>query len=577
MKKKNSFRRIFTFMNKHIYAYFFGLITVGLLLAFFQIQLAKLFQYMFDSFELQEFDIARGIINYLIYIIIILTALPFFSYLVRRVNVISSGNLRKAISNKLTKLPASYFKKHHSGDIISRSSNDVSETERSYSSYLYLFIINLIMGVISIAFTFYLEWRLAIISLSAGLLILFINMFYAKILRRTSTKVQEKLGRLNERFSNILAGIQVIRVFNIYNIIMKKYLISNDDVYKYSKERVKKQAVMVALNNMVGFISFLGIAAVGAYLSIKGEITFGIIIAVVQLQNGVTNLVYGLGSFITQMQTSLAAADRVFELLDEEEEPAIYNLENVQYNNSKDILGFKKVLFSYEDEIVLNKISFSIPKNKVYALVGPSGGGKSTIFKMILNFYPPKEGDIFINGNSISNQTINEVRNLIAYVPQDAYLFTGTILENIAYGKTNATIDEIIEAAKLANADKFISQLEHGYNTEVGEGGAQLSGGQRQRIAIARAILKDAPILLLDEATSALDSESEQLVQRALDMLMIKKTTLIIAHRLSTVQYADQILVVKDGIIVEQGTHDSLLENKDGVYTKLYNQQFATN
>lgn len=577
MKKKSSFLRILGFMKQHMLTYWISLVIIGILYLFLQVSLAYLFKDMFNLLTKNQFNHLFDEIKYYIgYIILIILVLPIFTYLANRVNVMITANIQKAVADKLTKLPAAYFKKNHSGDIISRCTNDITETERAYKVHLINFVTNLIMGIGSVIFIFILEWRLAFVALGGGLLVLFINVIYSKILKSVSTEVQEKLAKLNERFSNLIAGFHVIKVFNLSQLMMKKYLTSNEAVYDASKKRVEKQSVMNTLNTLVSFVSFLGIVLMGSYLFISNEINeFGVIVAVVQLQSGITNLVYGLGSFMTQMQSSLAAADRVFELIDEEEEPKSYHLTDNRDIASLDAIDFDCVSFGYDDEKVLNGLSFKLPRNKVYALVGPSGGGKSTVFKLILNFYSPQGGNIHFDGKSISNQEIKAIRNQIAYVPQDAYLFTGTIEDNIRYGRMGATHEEIIEAAKQANAHDFIMELDRGYETQVGESGAQLSGGQRQRIAIARAILKDAPILLLDEATSALDSESEQLVQEALEKLMVNKTTLIIAHRLSTVEHADQILVISDGQVVEQGTHTTLLENQ-GLYSTLYQKQFAT-
>ncbi len=575
MKKRNSFIRTFGFMENIFPAYIISLIVVSGVLLYVQLSIAKLGKELFDFIILEDFELMIDTVKYYGIIIFSLFFFIFIAiYILNRIIAITTGKVRKTLFRKLEKLPVSYYKNNHSGDIVSRMTNDVSETEKIYDTYFADLFIQVVVGVgMTIAIYFY-DWRFAIFAVAGSCLTLYINVHYAKILRILSKGVQEKLARLNETFTNLLNGVFIIKSFNIQHVIIDKIRHNNKAVYDNSIERIKTQSVVDGLNVLVGFLSFVGLTCMGSYLVIKGygNVTIGVIVAVVQLSNGTRALARMLGMFITNIQTSLAAVDRVFEVIDEEDEPARYNLDS---NNliSNNVIQMDKLSFKYDDQFVLEQLSLEVPKGKVYALVGPSGGGKSTVFKLLLNFYKPNSGDLIINGKSISEQDISDIREQMAYVPQDAYLFTGSITDNIRHGKMDASRDEIIEAAKSANAHKFIMELENGYDTKVGERGAQLSGGQRQRIAIARAILKNAPILLLDEATSALDTESEHLVQEALKKLMVGKTTLVVAHRLSTIQNANQILVLKDGCIVEQGTHDELLVI-DGEYKNLYNKQF---
>jgi ATP-binding cassette subfamily B protein len=284
---------------------------------------------------------------------------------------------------------------------------------------------------------------------------------------------------------------------------------------------------------------------------------------------------FNFGRFVAELQSALAGSSRVFDLLNQPlEKQAIVLNGNTNMENSS-MIALNNVNFSYEDKNhLLYNFNMVVPKGKVVALVGSSGAGKSTIIKLLMGFYPINSGDIIMDDKSINQYTLKELRGLIAYVPQDAYLFNGTIEENIRYGRVNASKEEIIEAAKKANAHKFIMNLPKGYDTNVVESGANLSGGQKQCISIARAFVKNAPILLLDEATSALDSESEQLVQKGLDALFQGRTALIIAHRLSTIKNANTIYVIENGKVSEVGTHDELMD-KSRMYKRLYNIQFA--
>ena len=322
----------------------------------------------------------------------------------------------------------------------------------------------------------------------------------------------------------------------------------------------------------------------------------GVAVGAIQILGQVGGMFRLLGAFITDLQSALAAADRIFEVLDQEAEPETYPVPSQESSGDKDVspayIDFHNVSFAYEGgNQVLRDLSFQVAEGERVALVGPSGGGKSTILKLILGFYEPDTGIIHVAGRPLAGQPLEELRDKMAFVPQEPYLFAGTITENLRYGRqgglcfqdrrsqsdpTESDGEELAAAAAAANALEFIEEQEDGFDTTVGERGAHLSGGQRQRIAIARAVVRDAPVLLLDEATSALDSESEQLVQEALDRLMIGRTSLVIAHRLSTIHEADRILVIDDGRVVEEGRHEDLLQIEDGLYRRLHEEQFKS-
>lgn len=355
-----------------------------------------------------------------------------------------------------------------------------------------------------------------------------------------------------------------------------KFANINRQVYHDSLKKVKTTAILDSLNVLGKMLDTIGVVGVGSYFVFKGKVSIGTIIAIWQLKNPILNFFNRLSNLIAEIQIALAGAERIFEVMDESEEPKKYqHLEVKIIPNLDKAIIFENVDFGYlPNQWVLKNLSFEVKKGKKVALVGASGEGKSTIFKLLMGFYPPDKGTIIVDGLSLASTELSEIRKKIAYVPQNAYLFNGTIMENIRYGKVDATEEEIIRAAKIANAHDFITSFENGYHTLVGERGAQLSGGQRQRIAIARAVLKDAPILLLDEATSALDAESEYLVQEALDRLAEGRTTLIIAHRLSTIKNVDEILVIDGGYVKERGTHEELMAIEQGIYRTLYKQQY---
>jgi len=572
MKHNRTFMRVVDSMRGNILRYLIGIMGMAFFIFMFQTVIAYLFLGMFDALGSGDYQaVISTIIPYVIGIVLIICVIPFFAYILNKSIVYTTGNIRKKAFNTLTTLPVGYFKKTHSATTSSIMTNDISELENAYSTHLVNFLINFISGIGTTIVIFFIEWRLGLVTVTLGLITLFINTIYAKRLRKVSTKVQENLAVTNTKISNIISGLNVIRIFNIQQHIMNKFIKSNKEVLDVSNQRVKKQSIIESLNMFVGMMSFATVTFVGGYLVLEGLITIGVIVAVTQLQNGIQGLVQSLGRFITNMQASLAAGDRVYSLFDEDKEPDYYHLDSPKPEPGLS-LSIKGANFKYDEDLVINNLNLQLSMHQTVALVGPSGGGKSTIFKLILQFYPLLQGSIAIADANKEKATLKSLREKIAYVPQNAHLFNTTIKENIRYGSLNAGADAIIMAAKAANAHDFILNLENGYDTLVGEHGAKLSGGQRQRIAIARAIIKDAPILLLDEATSSLDNESEKLVQNALEKLMEKKTSLIIAHRLSTIEHADIIHVISDGAVQELGDHLTLLE-QNGIYKILYETQ----
>jgi ATP-binding cassette subfamily B protein len=501
--------------------------------------------------------------------------IPFISYAFDSSVKKTTGEIRKTLFAHIQKLPVKYIENNHSGDLISRLTNDIQTAENAYSVQILMVLMPTVSGIGSVIVIFYLDWRMALLGIVVGTLMLLSNTLFIKPLKKVSDKIQDLLSSLNQKLTDTLGGIQVIKTFNLLDVMEEKFKDNNKDIRKWSMNRVIKNSFLNSINSFLGSMSFLGISAIGMVMIINNMLTFGKLMAIIQMLNGLMWMFNSLGGFLTQLQGSLAGIDRIFEILDIEEEVSVVsnNLVNVDMDDHHRIIEFENIEFAYEETNVLNSVNIEVGKNEVTAIVGSSGGGKSTLFKLLLKFYNLKEGCIKVFGKDINTFSLEELRSLIAYVPQDNYLFSGTIADNIAYGKDNATFEQVMEAAKAANAHDFIMALPSGYETEVGERGAHLSGGQRQRIAIARAILKNAPILLLDEATSSLDSESENAVQKALDILMKGRSTMVVAHRLSTIQHADKILVLDNGSIPEVGNHETLL-NMNGIYSRLYNLQF---
>ncbi len=487
---------------------------------------------------------------------------------------------------QIVDLPINNFDKQHSGDLVSRCTNDLNTLGKIYYQLLPALLFGLVLGLVGIISVFALNWQMGLFALVLGLLTTWASTALANPLRQKSTAIQESLGTLTQRLTDILQSLPVTKMFHLEETTHELYAQVNQQSVAATIDHASTQAIYDAINAFLSWMRSIGTLALGLYLLGNGHVGLGAIIAAVHLQGNASFMFSNLGDFVTGIQRSLAGSARVFELLSWPKETMQPKLlpANQAVTPSGSMIELRNLRFNYaspeesvqgdETEYLLDEINISVAKGQVAALVGPSGGGKSTIVKILMGLYPVDDGMLSVSGKPLSAYPLEDLRDLMAYVPQDAYLFDGTIEENIRYGRPDASTEEVIVAAKSANAHDFINEQAEGYQTLVGERGAKLSGGQRQRIAIARALLKDAPILLLDEATSALDSESEAFVQKALETLMQGRTTIAIAHRLSTIQHADAIYVMQAGKVVEQGTHDALLAG-GGVYNELYALQGA--
>jgi len=523
------------------------------------------------------------IFKYFILVAILLTIFGYiYQYSIRKTTII----IRKNILKKILSLSLTNFEKKHSGDFISRLNNDVAVAEGAYSWQVMVLAMGFISLFGSSVVIFSINKILFLYSLFAGLLKLVFNSIFIRPLRVVSNRIQQKIADITSLFSDIVAGAFVIRSFNIGKVIYEKFVHANLMLLKLSLKRVHYNSILASFNYSFGYLVFLGQIVVGGFLIIDDKLTFGNLIACIQVSHLLIWFFGAIGQFLTSLQGSLAGAERIFEILDlndieyspkelfAESEKSSKKCWN-EYITSDACVEFRNVSFSYNNsKDVLKDVSFKIEKGSKIAFVGESGGGKSTIFKLLLNLYEPNSGQILIFGKDIKEYTKSELRDLISYVSQDIYLFNETVFENIRVGRLDATKKEVIQAAQMAHAHEFIMNLHDKYDTIIGERGVMLSGGQRQRIAIARAILKNSPIILLDEATSFLDSESERLLIDVLQNLMKDKTILMTAHRLSTAEFADFVYVIENGAVVESGTHNELIE-KDGRYAYLFRKWSA--
>ncbi|HCG72745.1 MAG TPA: hypothetical protein DE038_05515 [Nitrospina sp.] len=471
-------------------------------------------------------------------------------------------------------LPFGFFEENETGKLISRINNDVAIMQSTVTRLLKEFLQNSVTLIGLMIWVFYLKWDWALMALIVFPVMIFPVSNIGRKLKKFSHKGQEILGNINATVLESFSGVKIVRAFGLEPRELKKFQNYNDDYLKVMKKNVKYVEMTSPFLEVLGVASSAFILWYGGSQVLSGEISQGTFLAFIVALFMMYTPIRILFKIMASVQTSLAGAERVFEILDLPEEKVREGQKELIDFKGK--IEFQDVCFSYPSraKMVLDKINLTVNKSEVIAIVGMSGAGKTTLVDLLFRFFDVTSGKILIDGEDIQSFKLSSLRNHLALVTQETFLFNDTILNNIAFGKKcESTREEILDAAKAAHVDYFVEHIEEGYETLIGERGVKLSGGQKQRIAIARAILRNAPILILDEATSALDSESEKLVQEALHNLMEHRTSFVIAHRLSTIKHANRILVMDDGKIVESGTHQSLLASS-GLYQKYYNMQF---
>lgn len=487
------------------------------------------------------------------------------------------ADLRKEVYNRMIQLPMEFFAKRRVGELSSRLSADLSQIQDAMTLMLAEILRGILTLLIGIGLIFYISHKLTLVMLSVIPVIIVVAVIFGKKIRGLSKEAQDNLANSNTIVQETLQGIANVKAFSNEWFERNRYADSLGKVVQLAIRNGKYRGSFISFLLFALFGTIVFVVWYGVGLMQRGELSFGDLTAFVIYTTFVGGSMAGFADLYSQLQKTIGSTQRVREVLKEAIESI--DMDKRDINESERLMGsvrFENVSFSYPSrpEInVLQQVTIASKSGQQIALVGPSGAGKSTMVSMLLRFYHPNQGMIYFDDKPIDVVSLSALRKQIAFVPQDVLLFGGTIRENIAYGKPDATLAEIAEAARQANAHEFIERFPEGYDTIVGERGVKLSGGQRQRIAIARAILKNPVILILDEATSSLDSASEQLVQDALDNLMKNRTSFVIAHRLSTVRNADNIYVLDKGQIVESGTHDELI-TKDGLYKSLCKLQF---
>ena len=484
-----------------------------------------------------------------------------------------SYNLRKSISEKINKLPLNYYDKKTNGEVLSRVTNDIDAISQNLNQILSQMItsattlIGVLIMMLSISVT------MTLVSLIVIPLSLVMIMLVVKKSQKHFRAQQEYLGHTNGHIEEMYSGHNIMKAFNGEEKAIEEFDKLSDTLYNSAWKSQFLSGMMMPIMTFIGNLGYVIVAIMGGFLATRNKIQVGDILAFIQYVRSFMQPIAQTAQIANVMQQTAAAAERVFEFLEEEE--VVEDVKNpISTEGIEGAVEFDHVRFGYnEDKIIINDFSINIKPGQKVAIVGPTGAGKTTIVKLLMRFYELNGGKILIDGHDYRDFTRNDLRKIFGMVLQDTWLFNGNIMENIRYGRLDASDEEVIEAAKLAHAHHFIKTLADGYNMEINEEADNISQGQKQLLTIARAILSDPKILILDEATSSVDTRTEVLIQQAMENLMEGRTSFIIAHRLSTIKNADVILVMKDGDIVEQGTHEELLKSK-GFYSELYNSQF---
>ena len=480
--------------------------------------------------------------------------------------------LRKKVSIKINKLPMNYFDKKTHGEVLSIITNDIDTMSMSLNQSA----TQLITSITTIIGILVMMLSINVVMTIVALLILpiasLITMFIVKHSQRYFTDQQEYLGHVNGQIEEMYSGQNVIKVFNAEDKIIKNFENDNEKLCSSGWKSQFFSGMMHPIMNFIGNLGYVVVAILGGYYAIKGRITVGNIQSFISYTKNFTNPIAQLAQVSNMIQAMIAASERVFEFLEETEE--VETKHPLTVGDIEGNVTFDHVKFGYnENQIIINDFSVKVKKGQKIAIVGPTGAGKTTMVKLLMRFYNVTDGKILIDGNNINDYKRSDLRHIFGMVLQDTWLFSGTIMDNLRYGKLDATDDEVIEAAKKAHVHHFIQTLPESYNMELNEETNNISQGQKQLLTIARAILANPKVLILDEATSSVDTRTEILIQKAMDELMKGRTSFIIAHRLSTIRDADLILVMNNGDIVEQGNHEELLA-KGGFYANLYNSQF---
>lgn len=580
-KKKISFeslkevRKLFGFLKPYQKTY-----TIGMVMLLFSTGVALLFPILMGEITRVLQGESRFTLNEIVLVFaIILVFQGVFSYfrvvLFSIVSEKATADIRKVVYKKIISAPFLFFEENRVGDLISRLTSDISSVQTALVTTVADFFRQIATLTLGLAYLFYVSWKLTLFMLITLPIMVVAAMVFGRFVRKFSKTVQTKLADSNVVVDESLQSISTVKAYTNERHEYERYSVTMNEVVKLSIKLAKYRGMFISFF-IVGL--FGGICLViwfGGNLILDGEIQLGDLISFLFASIFIAGSMGGLGELYTSIQRTIGASERILEILDEDEEINL-NVERLPFEKYKGDIVFEDLSFSYpsrKDIEVLKGINIEIEAGEKIALVGHSGAGKSTLIQLLLKYYTFEQGQILVDGLSLNDLDVTQLRENIAIVPQEVILFGGSIYENIIYGRPGATREEVEEAARMANALEFIEKFPERFDTLVGERGVKLSGGQKQRLAIARAILKDPAILILDEATSSLDSQSEVLIQEAMQTLMENRTSIIIAHRLATIRNVDKIYVLKEGKIVEQGSHEELMSQNEGLYAQMVNLQ----
>ena len=569
-----NYKRLLKYIRPYLRRFFFAIICI-VVAAAANLYLPWIIKDMVDKVLAEKNMFMLNVIAAGIIITFLIRGIAYYgqSYLVSYIGERVIIDVREQMFKKFQRLPMAYFDKHQTGETMSYITNDVNAIQSALVSQLIELVTEGAVLIGSIAMMLYLDWKLSLLTLVVIPLVGKAMRIFGRKLKRNGTVIQERMADITSLLQESISSVKVVKTFVREDYETERFKRQNLLNFRAIMKNAQLHSLLTPTVEFLAAVSVTFIVWFGGYEVLNGEITAGALIAFLTYAVNLANPVKRLSKVYASMQKAMAAVDRVFQVIDLPEpladKPGVGDLPEIQGH-----VLVNHVSFGYKDDLLaLEDVTLEARPGQMIAFVGPSGAGKSTIANLLPRFYEINSGSITIDGHDIRDVSVKSLREQIGIVPQETVLFSATVRENIRYGRLDATDEEVEAAARAANADGFIRDLPLGYDTKIGERGLNLSGGQRQRMAIARAILKNPRILILDEATSALDTESEKVVQAALDKLMVGRTSFVIAHRLSTIFNADQIYVIDGGKIKEHGTHDELLA-KNGLYSYLYNIQF---
>ena len=600
--------RLFKYMRRDLWGLIFSMVIAGLSVIL-SVQAPKILgtatTVIFDgvtkslkNHQAIRIDMAK-VESILLYVLVIYL-ISFVSGVLQqsimtRISQRTVYTLRREFKNKMKKLPISYYDSHNNGDIMSRMINDMDNISGTLNQTLIQLITSILQFVGTIYFMLTISWQLALVAFITVPLVMITVRIVAPLSQKFFSEQQKNLGLLNDQIEENYSGHTIIKTFNHEAAAEKEFARRNDEFYKSAWKAQFVSTLIYPTMRFINNLDYLAMAVIGGLKVISGSVNLGDVQAMLQYTNQFAQPITNISNMLNTIQATVASAERIFEVLDEKEmTEGITDIENVTDSKKKrtderpknsvsnfetaertDFIHFEQVAFSYnENQTLMTDVNFSVEVGQMVAIVGPTGAGKTTMINLLERFYDVSSGKILLEGKDIRETKREQLRSRMAMVLQETWLFSGTIMDNLRYGRLESTDDEVIQAAKMAHADEFITTLPQGYQTVLNETATNISHGQRQLLTIARAFVANPEILILDEATSSVDTRTERLIQSSMNRLLKGRTSFVVAHRLSTIRDANQILVMDKGNIVETGNHESLLK-QEGLYASLYNSQFA--